>query len=79
MKSVKCTNSESKSVSFCLNGHETNQIIVNAKQDGEFWFHIGMYKTLKNAKKQAIRQMTLFGYTLDQKELDDVTIDSLLS
>lgn len=79
MKSVKCTNSETKTVTFCLNGHETDQIIVTAKQSGEYWFHIGMYKTLKNAKKQAVRRMLEMGYTLDQQELDSITIDSLLS
>ena len=78
MKSVKCTNTERKTVRFCLNGHETDQIIVTAIQDGEYWFQIGMYKTLKNAKKQAVRQMKQVGYTLDQKELDALTIESLL-
>ena len=63
MKSVKCTNTERKTVRFCLNGHETDQIIVTAIQDGEYWFQIGMAQV---------------GYTLDQKELDALTIESLL-
>ncbi len=77
MKSVKCINSESKTVKFSLNGGEKDSIIVAAIQDGEYWFQIGIYKTLRNAKKQAVRQMAQFGYTIDQKELDALTIDTI--
>ena len=77
MKSVKCINSTSKSVKFSLNGGEKDSIVVTAIQDGEYWFYIGTYKTLRNAKKQAVRQMAQLGYTIDQKEIDSLTLETI--
>ena len=75
---ISCTNSQSKSVAFCLNGKEVDEIVVTALQDGEYWFEIGWYKTLNNAKKQATKKMAVYGYSLNQSELDKLTIETLL-
>ena len=38
MTTIRCTNSESKSVSFVFNGGNPNDIMVAAMQDGEYWY-----------------------------------------
>lgn len=70
MISIKCNNSESKSVTFFRNGGKDDCIIAMAKEHGEYWFTIGTYKSLKNAKRAAIKQMGVHGYTFDEKEMN---------
>ena len=69
MATIRCTNSESKSVSFMFNGGNPNDIMVAAMQDGEYWFTIGWYKTEKGAKRAAIKSMKKHGYLLNESEV----------
>lgn len=72
MTTIKCNNSERKSVKFMNNG-ET--IIVFALQDGEYWFEIGDgYCTANGAKKAAVREMKKQGYTFDANEMKNLQI-----
>ena len=67
MKTINCNNSTHKSVSFYDNAGLS--IIAYAKKDGEYWFSIGGYKTLENAKRAAKRVMAIYGYTFNEDEL----------
>lgn len=71
MKEIKCTNSN-KSVRFFRNGPE--DIMVFACQEGEFWFTVGSYKTLKGAKRSAVRKMSDHGYKVDMNALNKLSI-----
>lgn len=72
---IKCNNSNSKSVYFFPNGGNMNDIMVFAQQDGEYWFSIGKgYKTIANAKRAAIKAMAKMGYTFDDKEMQKLSI-----
>lgn len=76
MKGIKCNNSSSKSVRFFANGGNENDIMVFAIQDGEYWFTIGKsYKSLKNAKRAAVKEMAKHGYTFDEKEMEKLILD----
>lgn len=74
MIEIKCNNSKTKSVTFWRNGGRADEVMVFANQiyDGqsEYWFTIGTYKSLKNAKRGAVREMGKHGYTFDPKELE---------
>lgn len=71
---IYCNNSKTKSVSFMRNGGKEDEIITTACQsyDGynEYWFTIGTYKSLKNAKRAAVKAMKKHDYTFDQVELE---------
>lgn len=73
MTTIKCNNSDHKSVSFFLNGGMN--ILVFAMQDGEYWFSIGKgYKNEKTAKRAAVKEMAKSGYTFDAKEMENLVI-----
>lgn len=38
-------------------------ILTMALQDGEYWFTVGWYKTIANAKRGAAKQLARLGYT----------------
>lgn len=73
---IVCNNSKRKSVTFWRNGGKDDQVMAFANQQSdiegyhEHWFTIGTYKSLKNAKKAAVRAMRDHGYTFDQVELE---------
>ena len=73
MKTINCNNSTHKSVSFFDNAGLS--IIACAMQDGEFWFTIGRYKTLANAKRAAKKEMAAHGYTFNEKELAALSLN----
>ena len=62
MTSIKCNNSERKSIVFFANGGNENDIIVHAMQDGEYWFFVGNYSSLKSAKRSASKKMAKYGF-----------------
>lgn len=81
MTRVNATNSKIKAVRFLANGGNVNDIMVFALEYNhdtkqyEYWFTIGDgYKTLNGAKRAAVKKMAKHGYTLNQKELDRVTL-----
>ena len=77
MVTIKCNNSERKSVKFSLNGGQKDEIMVTAIQDGEYWFSIGngrIYKTTSGAKKAAVKEMAQLGYTFDENEMKNLEI-----
>lgn len=73
---IVCNNSKRKSVTFMRNGGKDDQVMAFANQQSdiegyhEYWFTIGTYKSLKNAKKAAVRAMGKHGYTFDPVELE---------
>ena len=72
MTTIKCNNSERKSVKFFNNGAT---IMVFAIEDGEFWFTIGEgYGTENGAKRAAVRVMAKYGYTFDAQEMKNLKI-----
>ena len=72
MITIKCNNSERKSVEFFNNG---NTILVFALEDGEYWFSIGNgYTTINGAKKAAVKKMAEHGYTFDDSEMKNLII-----
>ncbi len=72
MTTIKCNNSERKSVKFFNNG---STIIVFALEDGFFWFTIGDgYTTEAGAKRAAVRVMAKHGYTFDAEEMKNLKI-----
>ena len=72
MATIKCNNSERKSVKFFNNG---NTILVFAIEDGEYWFSIGNgYTTLNGAKRAAVRTMAKYGYTFNESEMKNLKI-----
>lgn len=72
MTTIKCNNSERKSVKFFDNGVT---IIVFAIQDDELWFTIGDgYVTENGAKRAAVREMKKQGYTFDAQEMKNLKI-----
>lgn len=73
MISIRCNNSEKKSVAFFANGGNENDIIVNAMQDGEYWFHVGHYSSLKSAKRFTAKRMAKYGYTFNESELNNLS------
>lgn len=73
MVGINCNNSSHKSVVFFNNGGTS--ILAYALQDGEFWFTIGGYKTLTNAKRSAIKAMGVLGYTFDESQMEKLTIE----
>lgn len=77
MITITCNNSNTKAVEFMRNGGRNDEILVFAvaydsySERYEYWFSIGkFYKTLKAAKRAAVRVMAKFGYTFDEKELE---------
>lgn len=72
MTTIKCNNSERKSVEFFNNGAT---IMVFAVQDGEYWFTIGKgYATEAGAKRAAVKKMAMFGYTFNEQEMKNLKI-----
>lgn len=77
MVTIKCNNSERKSVKFSLNGGQKDEIMVTAIQDGEYWFSVGngrIYRTASGAKKAAVKEMAQLGYTFDENEMKNLEI-----
>ena len=48
--------------------------MVFACQEGEFWFTVGSYKTLKGAKRSAVRKMADHGYKVDMNALNNLSV-----
>ena len=72
MTTIKCNNSERKSVKFFNNGTD---IMVFALEDGEFWFTIGDgYATEAGAKRAAVKKMAKHGYTFNEQEMKNLQI-----
>ena len=72
MTTIKCNNSERKSVKFFNNGTD---IMVFALEDGEFWFTIGDgYATEAGAKRAAVKKMEKHGYTFNEQEMKNLKI-----
>ncbi len=72
MATIKCNNSERKSVKFFNNGTD---IMVFALEDGEFWFTIGEgYATEAGAKRAAVKKMAKHGYTFNEQEMKNLKI-----
>ena len=72
MTTIKCNNSERKSVKFFNNGTD---IMVFALEDGEFWFTIGEgYATEAGAKRAAVKKMAKHGYTFNEQEMKNLKI-----
>lgn len=69
MIEIKCNNSKFKSVIFWRNGGREDQVMVFAMEENEYWFTIGTYNSLRNAKKGAVKAMGDHGYTFDPVEL----------
>lgn len=70
------TTKECKAITIQFyNGWMENKISAVAYENGEYWFTIGYYKTLKNAKKAAVRRMLLSGLTFDPAELEAATVN----
>lgn len=73
---IVCNNTNRKSVTFMRNGGHNDQVMAFANQQSdqegyhEYWFTIGTYKSLKNAKKAAVKEFAKFGYTFDPVELE---------
>ena len=71
--SINSNNSKSKSVVFFPNGGREDDVIVFVLEDGEFWFSLdNNYKSLKNAKRAAVKTMAKYGYTFDEKEMENL-------
>ena len=76
MVTIKCNNSDNKSVKFMLNGGRKDQIMVFALEYGEYWFSIGsFFKTPAGAKRAAVREMGDMGYTFDENEMKNLVIE----
>ena len=74
MIEIKCNNCKTKSVTFLRIAGRADHVMVFANQiykgQSEYWFTIGSYKSLKNAKRGAVRAMRDHGYTFDPDELE---------
>lgn len=76
MIQIISNNSKNKSVKFMRNGGRADDILVYACQYDSYeeryvyWFAVGEYKNIKNAKRAAKKQMLAQGYTFDEKELE---------
>lgn len=79
MKTILCTNSTKKAVTFFRNGEKS--YIALAEQLGEdnrfeYWFTIGStgsFSTLAGAKRAAVRELSRLGYTLNETALKNFT------
>lgn len=72
MTTIKCNNSERKSVEFLP---MSNCIMAFALEDGEFWFTIGDgYTTEAGAKRAAVKKMAKHGYTFNEQEMKNLKI-----
>ena len=61
---IKVKNSN-KSVRIMENGMNAEYgYIAAAMQDGEYWFTVGHFKTLKGAIRSAEKQLARLGYSL---------------
>jgi hypothetical protein len=75
MTTIVSNNSKNIAVKFLANGGDKNDIMVFALEQGEFWFCIGEgYKTLKGAKRAAVKKMAKHGYTFNEKEMESLTL-----
>ena len=45
---------------------------MNYGDDWDYWFHIGEYANLANAKRAAKRVMAKFGYELSDRDLNKI-------
>ena len=71
--SINSNNSTRKSVVFFPNGGREDDVIVFVLEDGEFWFSLNNnYKSLKTAKRAAVKKMAKMGYTFDEKEMENL-------
>ena len=71
--SINCNNSIRKSVVFFANGGNVNDVLVFVREDNEYWFSLkNSYKSLKTAKRAAVKKMAQFGYTFDEKEMENL-------
>ena len=70
---IRCNNDKSIKAVFIPNGGDINQVLVYIDSDDEYWFSVGQtYKSLKNAKKAAVKACAKMGYTFDEKEMNDL-------
>lgn len=70
------TTDQGKGVTFMKNGGREDEILVFAEMRiddrWEYWFSIGkFYKTLKAAKRSAVKKMAEMGYTFDEKVINE--------
>ena len=71
--SINCNNSKEKSVVFMPNGGREDDVMVFVLEGGEFWFALqNNYRSLKNAKRAAVKKMEKMGYTFDEKEMENL-------
>lgn len=64
-----------KAVHFIPNGGNMKQIFVFALQDGEFWYKVGTYKSVKTAKAYAVKSLAQMGYHFDETEMKNLVIE----
>ena len=76
MKTIK-TNNPKVMVKFTANGGDENDITVTATELNtdsgfyEYWFTVGQgYKSMKTAKRAAVRVMAKYGYMFNEKQLE---------
>lgn len=61
---IKVQDTKSISIEMIENADGFGGILTMALQDGEYWFTVGWYKTIANAKRGAAKQLARLGYTL---------------
>lgn len=60
---IKVQGTKSISIEMIENADGFGGILTMALQDGEYWFTVGWYKTIANAKRGAAKQLARLGYT----------------
>ena len=60
---IKVQDTKSISIEMIENADGFGGILTMALQDGEYWFTVGWYKTIANAKRGAAKQLAKLGYT----------------
>ena len=82
MTTIRTNNSKTTAVSFFANGGDESDVMVFALQWDdynncfEYWFSIGKYyKSLKNAKRAAVKKMKEYGYTFNEKEMENLKFE----
>lgn len=62
--SIKIQNTN-KAIEMMENADGFGGILTIVTQDGEYWFTVGWYKSIENAKRGAAKQLAKLGYTFN--------------
>ena len=60
---IKVKDTKSISIEMIENADGFGGILTMATQYGEYWFTVGWYKSIANAKRGAAKQLARLGYT----------------